>query len=158
MGPGEHNLSDLELALMGYVSSSPNKIEIEGKMQPAASYDLLKNLIFEYLKINKRNFEIKDIINRSIGMLERFVEGLQGPAVDRAKRLTRTYRSLTKKEAHLIVYGNFNPAELSRVGENNPFNRYFKNKVKRLVKSGMLVNKRHGRNWYMVLRPDLKVA
>ena len=154
--------SDLELAIIGYINSSP-RLTLEGGIStPAVPYAAVHELIFEYLKFYNKQDEIKDIIEGNIAMLERSAsQRLSKGLRDRVEQLIGHFRELKHKDVNQINYSEFQPQSFAwntMYEGNNPFRKYFQKKIKDLLKLGILFKRKEGLMWYLALNPhsDIK--
>ena len=163
------NLSDLELAVIGYILVSPKRdtndvkfpSQIRDLPNPARSmpYDVLQRLIFEYLKFNDPN-ELTRLIGRNVGSLVRRLTYLRkdiaerGPhpivteKIRRVEVLKAYFLRLSSGDVDKLTFEKFYPPEfldmfgvgfIKSVKSGTFFARNCLGLVKNLVSSGLLL-------------------
>lgn len=149
---------DLELAIVGYVSSPDTPKEDLPDFPLAVSYGKIEELIFEYLKINEPD-KIKQFIQRNKYLLGGFYRDSQGGV--EAQRLKAQFTQLQSSDISEITYSDFHPNDFITLTKvvHKPFREYCNGRLQNLVKPGILIKKRVGRYaHYVRLNPSVDIV
>ena len=171
----QHELNDLELAVVGYVAWATDSRGNETDRRSSVPYSEVYELIFEYLKKNEPD-KIRLLIRKNIEMLrkeQRLYEtdctSSSGGLTDRIEGLISAFGKLAKKRIRDVTYSKFYPEDLKNVREGmNPWYLYANGLTKKLVRRGILSStRRYEGKWSsygslykytLQLSPSLKIS
>lgn len=155
----------LELAIAGFVASPDTQKENLPGFPSAVPYSTLRELVFEYLKVNDEP-KIRYFIKRHLGVLGRIISEphLDELEIQKARRLREQFIDLERKDVSQIQYSEFMPREFSdlcnRLYNHVPFKIESNKSVMGLVKMNILLRKSTDRGVivYVRLNPDVQVT
>ena len=185
--PQKREFSDLELAIIGFIALSkqvstqetevvsPEKDIILPGYVHSRSYSELMELIFEFLKLNRQEKQIRELIRRNIGVLERelqevynderIIETDSSGLRENAEKLCSGFRQLRAGDIDSISYNKLNPSRPKTrrfIGPHiTPFGNYSRRIIKRLINDEIALKyigyDYRGRKAYLTINPNLRV-